>query len=87
MRLINNTLREFLDVFVIVYLDNILVFLQEEKEYIEYIKKVLIVIQERGMLLKPEKCKFYTKKVEFLGHIIILEGIGIDPTKVLSILD
>ena len=83
----NNTLREFLDIFVIAYLDNILVFLQEEKEHVEYIKKVLITIQERGMLLKLEKCKFYTKKVEFLGHIITPEGIGMDPAKVSTILE
>ena len=82
----NNILREFLDISIIVYLNDILVFSKEEKQYIEYIQQVLATLQKGGMLLKQEKYKFYIKKVEFLRYIIILEGIRIDPAKVSTIL-
>lgn len=87
MRLMNDILREFLDVFVIAYLDDILVFSKEEQEHIGHVRKVLTALRKGGMLLKEEKCEFHTKKVEFLGHIITPEGIGMDPAKVSSILE
>ena len=67
---------EYLDIFILIYLNNILVYIKGTlEEYIGYIKKVLIKLLEYKLLLKPEKYKFYKKEVKFLGFIILREGI------------
>ena len=71
IRLINNILRRFLDISYIYYLNNILVYLKIEKDYIEYIIEILKALRRARLLLKPEKYKFYIKETEFLGFIII----------------
>jgi hypothetical protein len=57
--LINYKLYKYLNIFIVIYLDNILVYSKIEAEYIEYIRKVLVRLREVGLLLKPEKCQFY----------------------------
>ena len=78
MRLINNTLRECLDIFVVVYLDDILIYLELEEEHIKHMKRILTLLKEANLLAKLEKCEFHIDRVEFLGYIIIMEGISID---------
>jgi hypothetical protein len=75
-------LRLFLDKIYIYYLDNILVYLEDEKQYIMYIKQVLEVLAEKGFCLKLSKYNFYTNKIIFLGYIIMLGKINLDPKKV-----
>ena len=58
-RLMNDALHEYLDIFVIVYLDNILVYLTSEEEHIKHVRLVLDKLKEYSLLLKPEKCKFH----------------------------
>ena len=80
---INHTLQEYLDIFILIYLNNILVYIKGTLEdYIGYIKKVLTKLLEYKLLLKPEKCKFYKKEVKFLGFIILREGIRPNPKKI-----
>ena len=84
--LINTTLREYLDIFVTAYLDNILVYTKGTlKKHAEAVKKVLKVLQQADMRLRPNKCKFYKKKVKFLGSIVTTEGIRMDQKKVKAI--
>ena len=78
MRLINNTLRECLDIFIVVYLDNILIYLENKEEYIKYIKRILTLLKEANLLVKPKKCSFHIDKVDFLRYVIIIECISID---------
>ena len=79
--MINDALREYLDVFVIAYLDDILVYSKILEEYQLYISKVLEYLGVRDLRLKPEKYKFYIEKVDFLELIIGRNGIRIDLIK------
>ena len=76
--MVNNVLREYLDVFVVAYLDDILVYSRTLEEYQLYISKVLEYLGVRDLRLKPEKYKFYIEEVNFLGFIIGRNGIRID---------
>jgi hypothetical protein len=78
-------LQPFLDKIYICYLDDILVYLKEEEQYTIYIKQVLEVLAEKGFCLKLSKYNFYTKEIMFLGYIIILGKISLDPKKVRAI--
>ena len=86
-RMINNVLREYLDVFVIVYLDDILVYSKNVKDHVTHVRKVLQKLQEHHLQVDPEKCVFHTKKVEFLGYIITTEGVEMSKEKVKAVLD
>ena len=55
----NETLYKYLDIFVTMYLNNILIYLENEKEHIEHVKKVLAKLRTNSLLLKLEKCEFY----------------------------
>lgn len=85
--LMNDILREFLDDFAIVYLDDILIYSRTEKEHIQHVKKVLGKLLNNRMLINQKKCEWHVKKVEFLGHIVTTEGIQMDPAKVKAILE
>ena len=83
--MINNVLREYLDVFVVVYLDDILIYSENEQQYEEYVHKVLMKLQEANLLVDPKKSNFHTKEVEFLGHIIRPGEIAMEPAKVATV--
>ena len=78
MRLMNNTLRECLDIFAVVYLDDILVYSESEEEHVKHMKRILTLLKEANLLVKPEKCSFHVDKVDFLRYVITTEGISID---------
>jgi hypothetical protein len=71
-----------LDVFVIVYLDDILIFSKTEKEYKKYIKKILRRLINENLRIKTKKTEFHTKKVDFLGFVVGQKGIKIDKKKI-----
>ncbi|RFN43326.1 pol polyprotein [Fusarium flagelliforme] len=77
-RMINNVLRQYLDVFVVCYLDDILIFLDNEEEHREHIHKVLKALQDANLLVELEKSYFHVKEVDFLGHTILPGEIQID---------
>ncbi|SCO90091.1 uncharacterized protein FRV6_14219 [Fusarium oxysporum] len=72
-RIINSILRQYLDIFVVYYLDNILIFSDNKEEHREHIYKVLKILQDAKLLVKPEKSHFHVQKVNFLGHTITPE--------------
>ena len=79
-------MREYLDIFILTYLNNILVYIKGTlEEHIECVKKVLTKLLEYKLLLKLEKCKFYKIEVKFLGFIILREGIRPNPKKIRAI--
>lgn len=84
-RMINNVLREYLDVFVVCYLDDILIFSRNEEEHTEHVHKVLKALQDAKLLVEPEKSKFHTKEVSFLGHTISPGEIRMDKTKISAV--
>ncbi|KAM5346020.1 hypothetical protein ACJ41O_001493 [Fusarium nematophilum] len=86
-RMINNVLREHLDIFVVCYLDDILIFSDTEEEHTEHVHKVLQTLQNANLLVEPEKSKFHASEVEFLGHIISHNEIRMDPKKLSAVRD
>jgi hypothetical protein len=86
--LINNILYKYLDDFVVIYLDDILIFTKEIKEeYIDKIRLIFKKIRKYNLLLKPKKYEFFKKKVNFLKYIIFIEEIKIDFDKIKAILE
>ena len=76
-----------MDDFIIVYLDNIIIYLNSKKEYKEYIKWVLNRLYKKNIPVIIKKYKFYTTKTDFIGVIIKLKQISIDPKKIKTIVN
>lgn len=87
MNLMNSVFREYLDQFVQVSLDNILIYSKTEKEHEDHLQIVLSCLRERQLYGKLSKCSFFQERIHYLGHIISGEGISIDPEKVKAIMD
>ena len=81
-RFVNDTLREFLDVFCVYYLDDILIYSDNLEEHHKQVRQVLNRLLDAGLYVKPEKCEFDTTKTTFLGFVISPDGIEMDPEKV-----
>jgi hypothetical protein len=71
-----------LDKFVIVFLDDILVYSKSEEEHEHHLRMVFQVLRENQMYAKLNKCSFYQNKIYYLGHIISEEWISVDPEKI-----
>ena len=74
-RLINNTLREYLDDFAITYLDDILIYSNDLEMHCSHVHKVLEKLNKRALYVKKSKSRFETKKIKFLDYIIQFEEI------------
>jgi hypothetical protein len=74
-----------LDKFVVVFINDILIFSKNEEEHDEHLHLVLQKLRENQLYGKLSKCEFWLKEVSFLGHIISEGGISVDPTKVKSV--
>jgi hypothetical protein len=81
----NGVFRDYLDKFVIVFLDDILVHSKSEEEHEHHLRMVLQVLREHQLYDKLRKCSFYQRQIHYLGHIISEEGIIVDPEKVEAI--
>lgn len=84
---INDVLHEHLDSFVVVYLDDILVYSTSEKEHETHVEKVLELLRFHKLYAKASKCEFHQSKVEFLGYMVGSDGISMDVKKVQTVLD
>jgi len=87
MYLMNKVFMEYLDKFVVVFIDDILVFSQSEEDHEEHLRLVLQKLRENQLYAKLSKCDFWLKEVSFLGHIITDGGITVDPSKVQDVLN
>ena len=76
-----------MDDFIIVYLDNIIIYLNSEKKYKKHIKWVLSKLYKENIPVIIKKCKFYTKKTNFVGFIIKLKQISMDLKKIKAIVN
>jgi len=74
-RLINNTLKEYLDDFAITYLDDILIYSDDLKMHRSHVHKILEKLNERALYVKKSKSRFKTKKIKFLNYVIQSEQI------------
>jgi len=80
-------LGEYLDKFVIVYLNNIIIYLDSEEEYKMYVEWVLQRLYNEEILIVIKKCEFYIMKTDFVGFIIKLRCISIDLKKIKAIVN
>jgi hypothetical protein len=86
MYLMNKVFMEYLDKFVVVFIDDILIFSKNEEEHDERLRLVLQKLRENQLYAKLNKCEFWLKEVSFLGHILSEGGISVDPSKVKDVL-
>jgi hypothetical protein len=82
MEYINRIFHSYLDRFVVVFINDILVFSKSEDEHAEHLRIVLRTLQEKKLYAKLSKCEFWLKEVSFLGHVVSSGDIAVDPQKV-----
>jgi hypothetical protein len=87
MYLMNSVFMPELDKFVVVFIDDILVYSENEEDHVKHLEIVLTRLREHKLYTKFSKCEFWLTKVPFLGHILSTEGIFVDPSKVQEVLD
>ncbi|GJX31983.1 putative reverse transcriptase domain-containing protein [Tanacetum coccineum] len=85
MDLMNRVCRPYLDKFVIMFIDDILIYSKTQKEHVEHLRLVLGLLKKEKLYAKFSKCEFWLKEVQFLGHVINGNGIHVDPSKIESV--
>lgn len=79
---INNVLRKYLDHFVVVYLDDILVYSKTYEDHVQHVRKVLQALKDANMRIKPEKTEFHKTEIKFLGYVVSREGLKMEKGKI-----
>ena len=87
MDLRNRVFRPFLDRFVVVFIDDILVYSKDREDHDTHLRIVLETLRKEQLYAKLSNCEFWLRKVSFLGHIVSEEGIRVDPRKIEVILE
>ena len=87
MFLMNSIFSQYLDKFVVVFIDDILVYSKTEEEHDEHLRILLQTLRKHKLYAKFDKCDFYQKEIQYLGHVISAEGIVVDPEKTKSIME
>ncbi|GKB63699.1 putative reverse transcriptase domain-containing protein [Tanacetum coccineum] len=82
MDLMNRVCRPYLDKFVIVFIDDILIYSKTQEEHVEHLRLVLELLKKEKLYAKFSKCEFWLREVQFLGHVINGNGIHVDPSKI-----
>ncbi|XP_062088884.1 uncharacterized protein LOC133795448 [Humulus lupulus] len=82
MDLMNRVFKDYLDKFVIVFIDDILVYSRSQEEHEEHLRLTLEKLKEKQLYAKFKKCEFWLENVAFLGHIVSKDGIAVDPSKI-----
>src|SRR4051812_34497614 len=85
MNMMNKVFMEFLDKFVVVFIDDILIYSKNEQEHEAHLRLVLEKLREHQLYAKFSKCEFWLKEVGFLGHVVLGEGVAVDPSKVSTV--
>jgi hypothetical protein len=87
MCLMNSVFMPELDKFVVVFIDDILIYSENKEEHAEHLRIVLTRLREHQLYAKFSKCEFWLREVPFLGHVLSDGGIMVDPTKVQEVLN
>ncbi|WVZ84072.1 hypothetical protein U9M48_031144 [Paspalum notatum var. saurae] len=87
MYMMNSVFMNELDKFVVVFIDDILIYSKNEKEHEEHLRIVLARLREHKLYAKFSKCAFWLKEVGFLGHVLSEKGVAVDPSKVEAVLN
>src|SRR5688572_14423856 len=85
MRLMNEVLRTFIGLFVVVYFDDILIFSKSIEEHLEHLRAVFDALRAARLFGNMEKCTFCTQRVSFLGYVVTPQGIEVDSNKIAAI--
>ena len=87
VHMMNKVFMDFLDKFVVVFIDDILIYSKGEDKQKDHLRAVLQRLRDHKLYAKFSKCEFWLKQVGFLGHVLSAEGIAVDPSKVKDVLD
>ena len=87
MYLMNSVFMLELDKFVVVFIDDILIYSKNKEEHAQHLRIVLTRLRKHKLYAKFSKCEFWLQRVEFLGHVLTPEGISVDPKKVQDVLN
>ncbi|KAL2226254.1 UNVERIFIED_CONTAM: Transposon Tf2-12 polyprotein, partial [Sesamum indicum] len=87
MALMNRTFQEYLDHFIIVFIDDILVYSKDRDEHEQHLRIILQILKEKELYAKLSKCEFWVNQVVFLGHVVSGDGVMPDPSKVKAIME
>eukprot|EP00253_Pinus_taeda_P019573 PITA_19573 len=87
MCLMNSVFHKYLDKFVLIFIDDILIYSWNIQEHEEHLRLVLQTLREHQLYAKYSKCDFYKEQIQYLGHIITKEGIAVDPEKIRTIME
>jgi hypothetical protein len=87
MCLMNNVLNKYLDKFVPVFIDDILIYSKTKEEHEEHLRLVLQVLREHQLYAKYNKCDFFQRQIQYLGHVILEDGVAVDPKNIKAIMD
>jgi cell fate regulator YaaT (PSP1 superfamily) len=83
----NEVLSDYLDIFCIAYLDDILIYSDNLEQHRQHIRSILERVEEVGLMLKALKYEFHTDRMEYLGYIISPTGMSMDPEKVRAVVE
>jgi hypothetical protein len=87
MNLMNKVFMEFFDKFVVVFIDDILIYSKSEEEHATHLRLILETLREHQLYAKFSKCEFWLKEVGFLGHVLSARGVLVDPKKIKSVME
>ncbi|XP_074351359.1 uncharacterized protein LOC141690461 [Apium graveolens] len=87
MDLMNRVFKEHLDKFVIVFIDDILIYSKTEEDHVEHLRIALETLRKEKLYAKFLMCEFWLREVQFLGHFLSSEGIRVDPVKIEAVMN
>ena len=86
MDLMHRVFQPYLDQFVVVFVDEILIYSQSEEEHEDHLRVFLQLLRDHQLYAKFSKCKFWLTKVGFLGHVVLASCVSVDPEKVEAVM-
>ncbi|GAU51168.1 hypothetical protein TSUD_412030 [Trifolium subterraneum] len=87
MDYMNRIFQPYLDKFVVIFIDDILIYSKDPQEHAEHLRIVVNILREKQLYAKFSKCEFWLSEVKFLGHVISQGGVSVDPSKVEAVLN
>ncbi len=84
-KMINDALRQYLDIFVIAYLNDIMIYLITLKKHVQHVSQILKCLNERNLRLKSKKCEFHREEVDFLEFVVERHEIRMNPKKIKAV--
>src|SRR3954463_4316491 len=87
MDLMHRIFQPYLDQFVVVFVDDILIYSASEREHEDHLRTVLQLLRDHRLYAKFSKCEFWLTEVKFLGHVVSSDGIAVDPSKIEAVID